>query len=232
MAQHDLPGDGQPKARAAALPGPGLVHPVEPVEDPLPVRRRDADAGVGHLHPHIFSRDAGVHGDGAAVGGVLDGVAQHIHHHLLDAAAVSGDQGKSPAVGADQGVAVALGLQLHRPAHGLDGLPEGEADHLHVRPAGVQAAEGQQVLDDPGHPVRLADDDVQKAVLHGAGDVLAVPDGLRVAADVGQRGAQLVGDVGHELLAHLLVFPLGGDVVHYRHHPAVLPIGEGGQVEL
>ena len=55
----------------------------------------------------------------------------------------------------------------------------------------------------------------------------------RVAAgEFGSTIAQLVGDIGHELLAHLLVLPLGGDVVHHRHHAAVLPLGDRSQVQL
>ena len=51
VAQHDLPGDGEAQARAAALPGAGLVHPVEAVEDALPVLLGDAYAGIGDLDP-------------------------------------------------------------------------------------------------------------------------------------------------------------------------------------
>ena len=184
------------------------------------------------LDPHLLAPDAGVHGDGAAVGGVLDGVAHHVHQHLLQPVPVPGDHGQGVVVLAYQGVAPALALQLHRPAHRADGVVQGEAAHFHVRPPGVQTAEGQQVLDDAGHPVRLADDDVQKAVFRLPGDALHVPEGLGVAADVGEGGAQLVGDIGHELLAHLLVLPLGGDVVHHRHHAAVLPLGDRSQVQL
>ena len=84
-----------------------------------------------------------------------------------------------------------------------------------------------------GHAVALVQNDPQELLLHGGGDVPgAVGEGLRIAADVGQGGAQLVGDVGHELPLHLLVLPLLGDVVeNHQHAPLPLPV-EGGQQQV
>ena len=129
-------------------------------------------------------------------------------------------------------MAPALGLQLHRPAHRLDGVEKRETRHFDLRPAGIQAAEGQQILNNPGHAVRLADNDVQEIVLHILRNIIRIPDRLGVAADVGKGRAELMGDVCHELFAHLLIFSLGGNVVHHRHGAAALPVGHGGQVQL
>src|SRR6185436_5688931 len=45
----DVLDDGQAQAGAAGRPGPGLVSPVEPLEDPVDVVRGDTDALVGDV---------------------------------------------------------------------------------------------------------------------------------------------------------------------------------------
>ena len=69
---------------------------------------------------------------------------------------------------------------------------------------GVEARQEQQVLDELGHPHRLGVHPVQgvHGLLRQGGVTAFAGDELGVTADRGQRGAQLVGGVGHEL-AHL-----------------------------
>ncbi len=83
MALDDLRGDGQAQARAAGFPRTRLVDPVEALEDAAAVGLRDADAVVRDLHPDPLAHGAGGDADVAAVGRVLDGVAEHVHHDLL-----------------------------------------------------------------------------------------------------------------------------------------------------
>ena len=123
---------------------------------------------------------------------------------------------------------VGPGVELVGPDHAPDRLPEGEARVPHRIGPGVQTGEGQQVLHDPGHAVRLADDDVQEVPREAGGQVVpGLPQGLRVGADVGQGRAQLVGHVGHELFAPLLVAPPLRHVVQDRQD-APGPFVEGG----
>ena len=85
-----------------------------------------------------------------------------------------------------------------------------------------------------GHPVALVEDDPQKFLFHLRGHLPGVlGEGLGVGADVGQGGAQFVGDVGYELPAHLLGFPLLGNVVedHQGAAPRPSPV-EGGHQQL
>ena len=84
-------------------------------------------------------------------------------------------------------------------ADGVDDQP-GQIDRFAVqRPSRVQARQQQHVLDQLGHPFGLGLD-----AAHRVGDVvgqfvaLALRE-LGVAADRGQRGAQLVAGVGDEL---------------------------------
>src|SRR5262245_52555357 len=72
----DRPGDREPEAGTARLPGPRRVEPDERLEDPLGVGRRDADAGIldGDLclpadHPQ---RQLNLASCGRVLEGVLD----------------------------------------------------------------------------------------------------------------------------------------------------------------
>ena len=58
VALDDLPGDGETQARAAGLPGTGLVHPIKAVEDPVPILLWDTDAVVADSiqTPPLWSR--------------------------------------------------------------------------------------------------------------------------------------------------------------------------------
>ena len=66
------------------------------------------------------------------------------------------------------------------------------------RPAGVQPGQQQQVLDQRGHPLGLRRDPGER-VLGRPARAVARRRQLGVAADRGQRGAQLVAGVGDEL---------------------------------
>ena len=70
--------------------------------------------------------------------------------------------------------------------------------------SGVQARQEQQILHESAHPQRFGVDPLQGVHgLIGQGCIGPLPsDEFGVPADRGQRGAQLVGGVGHEL-AHL-----------------------------
>ena len=54
----DVLDDGQSQAGAAGVAGPGRVGPVEPLEDPLDVALRDADALVGDADLDLVRRCA------------------------------------------------------------------------------------------------------------------------------------------------------------------------------
>ena len=96
----------------------------------------------------------------------------------------------------------------------------GQIDRLALqRPPGVEPGEQQHVLDELGHPLGLGFDPA-----HRVGDVVGqlVPLALRqfgVAADRGERGAQLVAGVGDELphprLAGLPGGQRAGDAVQH-----------------
>ena len=110
---------------------------------------------------------------------------------------------------------------------------KGELGQLQIGAPRVEPGQGEQVLHDVGHAVALVEDDSQELLLHGWGQVSgAVHQRFGIAADVGEGGAQLVGHVGHELPAHLLVLPLLGDVVDdHQYAPLPVPV-EGSHQQL
>src|SRR5689334_21784349 len=75
-------GDGEPKAEAAGLAGPGAVDLVEALEDAAPVLGRDARAAVTHADHDLAFGERGLDVDGGArrreLGGVVEQVAKRL----------------------------------------------------------------------------------------------------------------------------------------------------------
>ena len=89
---------------------------------------------------------------------------------------------------------------------------------------GVEPRQPQQVGDEPFHPRRVAEDDLQE--LAGLAVVALLEQRLDVAANRGERRAQFVRDVADEVAAHLVGALQVGDVVQDQHD-AARPSGRG-----
>ena len=206
--------DGQAQAGASRFPGPAFVHPVEPLKDPVLGILGDADAVVLH-HEHRFSGgflDGDL--DKASLPVVADGVLDQILHKLLQHFPVPGDAGLP-----------AKALQPDPPAlcldqHGLADLP-GQGKELYALDLPgpvrvIQLGELKNVVDEAQKSRRVLPD------LPGEVNLLIlvhhpVLDELGVAGDGGERGFQLMGYVGGEVLAALGggqdLFVLGADLM-------------------
>ena len=111
---------------------------------------------------------------------------------------------------------------LRREGHAGQGLPDVEHPGVDLILAAFQLGEVQHVLDQPGQPPGLLTDQLQIVVLHLRRDG-PVQNAIDEALDGGHGGAQLVGDVAHELapgvVVHLDVFGHGvkgaGQVGHF-----------------
>ena len=152
-------------------------------------------------------------------GGRVDaGIGQKIDHHLAQARLVAQDQRRlglevlelvlTEARGGVEGGEIELPYVVGARGAGVGDGVQQDADQidlvvLELAP-GVEARQEQQVLDEPGHPHRLGVHPIQgvHGLLRQGGVTAFAGDELGVTADRGQRGAQLVGGVGHEL-AHL-----------------------------
>ena len=91
--------------------------------------------------------------------------------------------------------------------------------------AGVEPRQAQQVAHQPLHPQRVAADDLEERAARPAASVPCRPveQRLDVAADGGQRRAQLVRDVGDEVAADPIGAAQVGDVVQDEHGAAPRP---------
>lgn len=205
---------------APAWPGPVAVG--EAFEDPVADLLRDAGTVVPYRqrHPELVGVDAG--GDPGAGRGVQAGVGQEVGDGLVEAVRVARDGDRffrelhDPAV-----------VRTRRPGVGDRVEHEArEVDRLAFQgSARVQAGEQEQVLDHLAHPSGLRGDALQcTADLGGYG--APVQEGeFRVAADGGDRGAQLVAGVGGEAAqAFLGSVPAGERVLDVAEHAV-----EGGR---
>ena len=74
--------DGEAQPRAAGGLGVALIHPVEPLKDPVRLPGGDADAGVLHGEDHkaVLLGDRDLHGPAVLI--VLDGVVAEVEDRL------------------------------------------------------------------------------------------------------------------------------------------------------
>ena len=126
---------------------------------------------------------------------------------------------------------MALGLDPHRLIAVFQYRRKGEPGQVELAVPRVKPGQGEQVLDNMGHPVALVEDHLQKVTGHLRGQVGVLLQGLGIAANVGDGGSELMGDVGHKLLAHGLVLHLLGDIVDHHQHPHLLLPVKGRQEE-
>src|SRR6202021_518230 len=83
--------DGEAEAGAAHFAAAGAVYAIEALEDTVEFGRGDADAVVDPLHRHGLALGDGADGDGAALGGVLDGVVDQVGDGAVEIIGVAED---------------------------------------------------------------------------------------------------------------------------------------------
>ena len=185
-----------------------LVHPVEALEDPLLLVLGNAYARILHPDQGPALAAGRFYGNAAAGMVVFDGIVGQVVDDLVEGLPLSPD----PAVGAalDQFHPVGPGLflqvaqDLGRQIVHVDDLVRIAADAL------VQPGEPDDVVDQSDHPPGLPVD------LFGEADGIRglyqpVLHDLRIARNGGQRGLELMGDVGgklHPHLSHRFLFPV------------------------
>ena len=154
-----VPPDRRTSSRTMASPRPappasrdaGVVEPGEPVEDPLPVGRRDARPVVGHREQRLARRTpAGQHHPGARV---PHRVVHQVGQHPPQLVAVRGHEDRGPVGDADghPGGGVPAG-HLAQQGQGVDRLAPGRCALV-----GAGPGQQQQVVDQPGEPVDVGE---------------------------------------------------------------------------
>ncbi len=207
--------EAEPGGRGVGRVRAGCVRAGEPLKQVGQQVGRDAGpvVGDGQHHPRSGRDGPVLHGlaagrgfawrelgadpdgDRGAFRGMPPGVAEQVAEHLVQPVLVAADQHR--VVGQFEHPAV-VGSGHAGVARRLDGHPR----HVHrvpaQRPAGVKPGEQQQVVDQNAHPGGLRKHAGQRA-RHRLRRVARVPQRqLGVAADGGERRAQLVAGVGGE----------------------------------
>ena len=212
MLLEDGFGDGKPQT--GALLARVRAGAVVPVKDIGQVGGGNARAMILHLYPHALRAAEGAQDKNAVLADVVHGVAQQIVQRALHHVRVGVDrqfllrqfQLQLPAVlGADGVVAL---------AHLVAQLPHVKVHPLTLIGAAGHLAQLHHAGDQRGQAVGLVHDDVHLLVPVGFIVAGQIAHRLGIALDEGQRGAQVVGDVGQQIALHLhRVLHLLGHVV-------------------
>ena len=182
-----------------------VVELIIALEDVLTLAFGNALARVGDGQLHTLPVVKGVERDvdAAAPGRELHGVGHDVVEYLLYL--VSVEPCRQTAFQPLRANADALLLGID--GVDVEGTPQDGDDVrlLHVQPQGVvlQLVEVEQLVDKPEHAFHAAGDDVEQPAVDD-GDALVVSELLHGSGDHGERGAELVRDVGKEAHVHLV----------------------------
>jgi hypothetical protein len=216
VAAQDVLDDGEPEASAAELARARAVDPVEALGEAGDVLPGDAGALVLHGYPHARAAGHGAsrrrsrrHGLGRdphhlPLAAIFDGVIDQVEEELMQLVEIADDQGQVGRYGSHE---PHLGARRHR-VHPLDHLLQ---ECLGLAALGrrltggeLDPRQGEQVVDEPGHPGGLAGQELQEH-LAALGIVTRRPaQRLDDAQDRGQGVADLMTGIGHEVRAHPL----------------------------
>ena len=149
--------------------------------------------------------------DDPAVRRVLDRVLDQVAENLAQLLGVCRDRGRDALVDDDLDLGREVGSRgVDRPLERLAGVA---ALDLESELLGVEPAREEDVVHDPGQPVRLARDHAEQARTLLCGErVVALDQRHRGAVHRGERGPQLVRDRRDEVAADLLEGALLGQV--------------------
>ena len=199
MRLRDRLRDRQPQPGAAD--GRGRRGTEEPLEEPLDLVRRDADARVRHLEHGMVPLPIQPHRHGSSFRRELDRVGEKIADHLGQAPRI-GEERQPLGGGAEPHLnALTVGGGAGRLDLGRDERDQVDLLALDGHPPGVEARDGEDVVHEAVQPCRVAADDLEEAHLHlGQLAGLAVEHELEVADDRRERRPQLVGDRADELV--------------------------------
>ena len=192
----------QPQTASSGIHAAGAVLFVKALKHKRQRFGGNACAGVLDGNLHHVALFVGGKADDAPRRGEFDGVVHDVVHHLMHKIRVGKDHQTAAAQPLDVDFAV-LDALFVRQHHIGDGLPHIVAAGLDGHLARLQLGDVQHVLHQPGQPSCLLRDDGQIPLVFLRRDG-AVQHAVNESLDGGHGGAQLVGDVAHELAAGIV----------------------------
>ena len=234
MELDDLLDDGESQSGAGFVPASGDVRLVETLPYLFQAVLRDACAGVPDGDEDFLIFDGRLDGDDGIRLAEFDGVVDEVVEHLLDLAHVRIDVGFPVREQQFDGNAPG-GTGSFKGGGGIfDDRIDVETAFAQTVLLRVHGIQGQKAAGQLGQPLRFPQDDVQIFFLHVEGN-RPVQHGLDVSFDGGQRGTEIMGNVGDQLSLVFVVILQGfGHEIHGIRDETqlVLPIhtDESGEI--
>ena len=211
MQLHDLPADGESQAgpghRACAVAREPLVTPEDPVDE----LGCDADSVVLHRNLDRTVACLAHDLDLAAVGRILDRVAEQVGNHLDQSVCISAHEREREIEVRDE--VMPLGCNLCALDRVFEDAVQVDRTQLEVDLARLHAVQVEHLSDHPIQPHGVAVD-VTGEPLDVRDVEIVVADQLAEALDADQGGPELVADHGDELAFHLVQALEPGEVLH------------------
>ena len=203
---HQMAHDGEAEAQASLPPRARGVGLAEAVEDVGEERRIDAGPAVLHRDLDVGLDLLQAHVDAPLGRGELDRVREEVPHDLVEPAGVRGEGARARVQHGLHPDGLGLDRGLERVEHGLD---HGRGIHrLHLEPhlAGDDPRDVEDVGDEPALEAGVAVDDLDPLLDLRRGE-RALAQEAGPAHDRGERGAQLVGERGQEVVLQPVRLP-------------------------
>ena len=196
MGLHQLAGNGKPQPAASGHTTARGIAPVEAVKDVEQVGRIDAGAAILHRkeNPLLLSRD--LHFNATPGWCVAQGVREQIGQDLTNALGVPQERWQVRGNVQSQLNSGLLGAGQQTRHNALGQFPPIDFGQIQRKVSGFGLGQGTQVLHQAAQQQRLLVDRVQP---FGCQREDAILQGFHCALDGGQRRAQFVGHVGHQI---------------------------------
>jgi hypothetical protein len=178
-------GQSQSCARGRTASAPAC----EPFEDALTLGLGDPGASVPDPEHDFVVADLAADGDIRLGRGVLEGVADQVHHRLVQPLLVGGDDGGLSPVDFDDSLAQRGALA------GQVGDELGQVEGTRVDEVGLfRLGQSQQILDDARHPIEFGGDEGDRRLAF----LRIIAEQFQLTPDHRYRGPQLVSGVVDE----------------------------------